>query len=188
MLSEAQRPAFATSFETSGDAGRYIVDQWREKHLHVISLPGATPDEKERDLLSFLDHLADRVACRSPRLFLARDVEVPSLLSRIREMMQDVGEEVMAACRGIDRSAGDDGGVRHLAELLRFLADHGWRPPSRSGTLLSGIWLRLADSAADPAIRRRLLIAGLETAEGSHEVRLIRRRLEALEGQSVPPA
>jgi hypothetical protein len=153
----------------------------------VISLPGATPDEKERDLLSFLDHLADRVACRSPRLFLARDVEVPSLLSRIREMMQDVGEEVMVACRGIDRSAGD-GEVRHLAEVLRFLSDHGWRPPARWRTLLSGIWLRLADSADDPAIRRRLLIAGLETAEGSHEVRLVRRRLDALEGQSVPPA
>jgi hypothetical protein len=188
MLSEAQRPAFATSFETSGDAGRYIVDQWREKHLHLIPLPGTMSDEKERDLLSFLDHLADRVASRSPRLLLARDVEVSPLLGRIHEMMQDVGEEVMAACRGIDPSTGDDKEVRHLAELLRFLADHGWRPPPGSGTLLSGIWLRLADSAADPAIRRRLLIAGLETAEGSHEVRLIRRRLEALEGPGAARA
>src|SRR5262249_61934625 len=97
------------------------------------------------------------------------------------------GRGVMAACRQIGRCAGDDGEMRHLAELLRFLADHGWRPPSQSGTLLSGIWLRLADSVADHAIRRRLLIAGLETAEGSHEVRLIRRRLDALAGQSGPP-
>ena len=181
MLSDARKPTFATSFETTGDAGRYIIEQWREKHLHLIPLPGETPDEKERNLLSFLDHLADRVASRSPRLFLARDVEVPPVLGRVRELMQDVGEEVMAACRGIEQSTGDDGEVRHLAEILRFLADHGWRPPPHSRTFLSGLWLRLADCAADPAIRRRLLIAGLETAEGSHEVQLIRRRLGALE-------
>jgi hypothetical protein len=188
MLSEAQRPAFATSFETSGDAGGYVVDQWREKHLHLIPLPGATADEKEGDLLGFLDHLADQVACRSPHLFLARDVEVPPRLGRIHEKMQEVGEEVLAACQGIDRSGGDDVEVRHLAELLRFLADHGWRPPPGSRTLLSEVWLRLADSAADRALRRRLLIAGLETAEGSDEVWLIRQGLDALERQSVPPA
>ena len=44
-------------------------------------------------------------------------------------MMQEVGEEVMASCRGIEQFTGDDGEVaRCLAEILRFLADHGWRP------------------------------------------------------------
>jgi hypothetical protein len=101
--------------------------------------------------------------------------------------MQHVGEEVMAACWAIDRSAGDDGEVRHLAEVLRFLADHGWRPPPGSGTLLSGIWLGLARSASDPSLRRRLLISGLETAERSQEVQLIRKSLDALEEQLAPP-
>jgi hypothetical protein len=181
MLRDAHRPAFATSFESGGDAGPYIAGQWREKHLHLVSLPGSTPDERERSLLSFLDELADRVASRSPRLFLASDVEVPPRLSRIRELMQEVGKELIATCFSTDAPSDSGRDVQHLAEVLRFLADNGWKPPLKSRTILSEIWLRLADSAPDPATRRHLLIAGLESAEGFADVCSIRCRLAALE-------
>ena len=135
MLRDAQKPAFATSFESAGDAGPYVAGQWREKQLHLVDIPGSAPDERERSLLSFLDELADRVASRSPRLLLAGDVEVPPHLSRIREMLQEVGEELMAVCRGLESSSGSGRDVHQLAEVLRFLADHGWRPPRQSRTV-----------------------------------------------------
>jgi hypothetical protein len=180
MLREARKPAFATSFESAGDAGPYIARQWQEKQLHLIGIPGSTADERERYLVRFLDRLADRVVSRSPRLVLARDVEVPPRLVRIRELMQRVGEELMALCRAGEPGAGSPRDVHHLAEILRFLAGHGWRPPRESGMLLSQLWLRLAACSADPAERRRLLVAALETAEGFDEVRIIRDRLDAL--------
>jgi hypothetical protein len=74
--------------------------------------------------------------------------------------------------------------VHQLAEILEFLAGHGWRPSRHSRTTSSGLWLRLASFTGDPAERRRLLIAALETAEGFHEVDIIRDHLAASEGAS----
>ncbi len=179
MLRHARKPAFATSFESAGEAGPYIVRQWQEKQLQLIAIPGSTPDERERYLLRFLDQLADRVASGSPRLFLAPDVEAPPSLTQIHKLMLEVGEQLIEVCRGMRSDSEKD--VHHLAETLRFLADHGWRPPRRSGMVLSQIWMRLASCSAAPREQRRLLIAALETAEGFDEVTSIHDQLAALE-------
>jgi hypothetical protein len=185
MLRDAHKPAFATSFESAGDAGAYVARQWRTKQLHLIGIPGATRDDQERYLLRFLDCLADRVISRSPRLFLARDVEVAPPLAGIRQLLQEAGEELTTLRRRPDSLAGSARDVHQLAEILRFLADHGWRPPQHSGTTLSALWMWLASSATDPAQRRRLLIAALETAEGFHEVKIIRQQLVAPEADPL---
>src|SRR5262249_16341225 len=47
MLRDSRKPAFATSFESTGEAGPYIAGQWREKNLHLVSIPGSTPAGRE---------------------------------------------------------------------------------------------------------------------------------------------
>ena len=94
MLRQAHRPAYATSFESAGEAGEYVARQWAEKGLHLIDIPGATDEARERNLLIFLDRLADRVASASPRLLLARDAEAFGTLARLRALLLAAGEEV----------------------------------------------------------------------------------------------
>ena len=187
MLKEARRPAYATSFESAGEAGRYIDRQWREKQLHLIGVPGSTPAGRERQLLLFLDGLADRVASRAPRLFLAPDVEGDGPLARLRGVLtREVGAEMEALCHGGPHGQLSGQDVRRLASVLRFLADHGWRPRGRGGPSLSRLWVNLASLTPGVEDRRRLLIAALDAAEGSDEVTHIRGGLAALDGGIGP--
>ncbi len=176
MLREARRPAFATSFETPGGAGEYLTRQWREKQLHLIGIPGATPGECEFQLLRFLDHLADVVTTRTPRLLLAQDAGAAGALTGLRDLLvRDVGGELEALCSR-DALTGQE--VRHLTSVLRFLTEHGWRPPSRRGWGLSLLWERLAALTPEPSERRGLLISALGAAEGFNEVRRIQKQLD----------
>ena len=84
MLLKAQRPAFATAFEPASGSGPLVADQWRRKGLELVGVPGATDEGRQRNLLIWLDRLADRVASASPRLLLAPDAEVVGPLARLR--------------------------------------------------------------------------------------------------------
>jgi hypothetical protein len=74
MLREARRPAFATTFEASGDSGTLLIEQWRNKQVQLLNIPGETLVEQQHAFLCFLDELAGRVALRMPQLFLAAEV------------------------------------------------------------------------------------------------------------------
>jgi len=182
MLRQAHRPAFATSFESAGEAGEYVAHQWAEKGLHLIDVPGAGDGERERGLLLFLDRLSDRVASASPRLLLAPDTGVAGPLARLRDLLLEVGDEVTALCGGPGHGVVSAPEVGPLADVLRLLADHGWRPAHGSGATLCGIRWRLAGLAGEVAARRRLLVEALEVAEGADEARRVREALAELEG------
>ena len=182
MLRDARRPAFAATFETAGDCGPYVTQQWRNKQLHLITIPGAAPAEQEQQFMRFLDRLADHVTMQTPRLFLAPDVEAPSRLARLRrEFIERVGVELEAACQG-DLSDPDAGPhVRYLGQVLEFLANQGWNPGPRQGRDLCRLWERLAAHTADPLERRRLLILALECTEDFADVQRVRQQLADVE-------
>jgi hypothetical protein len=182
MLREAHRPAFATSFESAGDAGGYVADQWRRKGLSLIEVPGETEEDRGRGLLLFLDRLADRVASATPRLLLAPDAEVSGPLARLRGLLLEVGDEIVALSRDAGPGSLAGAGAGPLVDSLRLLADHGWRPMKGSGATLCGLWEYLAGLAGDASGRRRLLIAALQGAEGDDEAGRVREALQGLEG------
>lgn len=181
MMREAQRPAFATTFEASGGSGPYLIEQWRNKQLNLISIPGASLTEQTHAFLRFLDDLADLVALGRPQLFLAPELQVSPELMRLRKLLiEEVGGEMETfAERGTERSPPPE--VRYLTEVLDFLTSHGWRPAPRTGLDLCRLWEQLAAHASTPLEQRRLLIAALSTAEAFADVERIRRKITELE-------
>jgi hypothetical protein len=179
MLREARRPAFATTFEASGDTGNFLTRQWRNKQLHLITIPGITPVEQEQHFLRFLDYLADQVTRERPRLFLAPEVEVPAALVTLRNLLVEyVGKEVEGLGEFELGTSWSD--IRHLVEVLEFLTEHGWRPGRLHGNHLCRLWVTLAEYAPVPE-RRRLLIMALGCAEAFTDVQRIRQLLAELD-------
>jgi len=178
MLRQARRPAFATTFEAAGPGTANLVRQWQRKQLQLIGIAGASPAEQERQLLRFLDRLAEQVAVQAPRLVLAPDVDVAPPLAWLRRLLVDqVGKEVEAVAEGLARTAESAGVVRFLAQVLEFLTSQGWRPRHWEGGNLCRLWEHLADRAATLTERRRLLIAALGSAEGFADVSRLRDKL-----------
>jgi hypothetical protein len=180
MLREAQRPAFATTFEASSDNAPYLLEQWKNKQLRLLPIPGADRAEQSRAFLRFLDDLAGRVSLRLPQLFLAPEVQVAPALAPLRHRLsEEVGAEMEAfAGRPLSGpTAAQD--VRYLAEVLEFLAAHGWRP--HKGADLCRLWEHLATHAPVSGEQRRLLIAALGAAEAFIDVERIRSKLGKLE-------
>jgi hypothetical protein len=180
MLSQARRPAFATTFEGAGQAGTYLAEQWRRQGLHLIEIDGATADEQQARLLRFLDALAERVALDRPALFLAPDVEASPRLRRLRQLLADeVGEELCRRAR-----ADSEADLRQLAAVLDFLTRLGWRPALSGPVDLCGLWCWLAEQSATPADRRRWLTAALGCAEQYADAEAVRARLAELDGET----
>jgi hypothetical protein len=178
MLREARRPAFATTFEATGDTAPYLSKQWARQQLHLIPIPGATTPEKKRAFLIFLDELADRVTLRQEHLLLAGDVPTPAHLEPLRAALEQVGAELLELAQRRPLTPED---VRHLAGLLEFLTAHGWRPREAGQRNLCRLWEMLAASAADRATRRRLLSAALGSAETFTDARRVRAALAELD-------
>ncbi len=178
MLREARRPAFATTFEASSGSGPYLLEQWRNKQLNLISIPGESLAEQTHAFLRFLDDLADLVALQMPQLFLAPEVQVSNELTRLRQLLiEEVGAEMEAfAERDLSGETAQQD-VRYLAEVLEFLSAHGWRPTPRGGLDLCRLWEHLSAHASTPGEQRRLLIAALSTAEAFVDVERIRHKL-----------
>ncbi len=178
MLPEARRPAFATTFEASGDNGPLLVEQWRNKQVHLLNIPGETLAEQQHAFLCFLDELAGRVAVGMPQLFLAAEVQVSPQLTPLRKLLiEEVGAAMEEfAGRGLTGPAAEQD-VRYLADVLQFLTAHGWRPASGGDLTLSALWEHLAKHAEGPAERHRLLLAALGTAEAFEDVERIRKQL-----------
>ncbi len=181
MLREARRPAFATTFEASGGSGPYLLEQWRNKQLNLISIPGASLAEQTHAFLRFLDDLADLVALQMPQLFLAPEVQVSNELTRLRQLLiEEIGSEMESFAERDLSGATAQQDVRYLAEVLEFLSAHGWRPTPRGGLDLCRLWEHLAEHASTPGEQRRLLIAALSTAEAFVDVERIRHKIAEL--------
>jgi hypothetical protein len=174
MLKEAQRPAFATSFEARGDTAPYLERQWQKQQLQLLAIPGQSVEEQGQELLHFLDALAERVTLQAPPLALAGDVPSTPGLARLRTLLEAAGEEVDRLCRE-GASEEED---HFLARLLDFLTEHGWRPSRDRNRPLARLYEELAERAKDPEQRRRLLIAALGSAEAFADVQRLRRLLE----------
>jgi hypothetical protein len=176
MLRQARRPAFATSFEATGDLAPYLSEQWQRQQLHLIPVPGASAAEQRRELLLFLDRLAEEVTLRESQLLLAPDVPTPPSLEGLHGLLQQVGGEILRLCRG----PGAD--VHQIADVLAFLTAHGWRPPEgTSPGGLCALWEALAGQTTDIAERRRLLVAALGAAEAFADARRVRQALVELD-------
>jgi hypothetical protein len=173
MLRESRRPAFATSFEAKGGTAGYIREQWHRQQLELIPISGDTQAEQEYQFLRFLDRLADNVTMQAAPLVLAPDVPAPRPLAELRRLLGEVGEEVESLAHA-DLSEKD---VLFLAEVLRFLTAHGWRP-FHGGHKLFALWEELARRAPNPDERRQLLIAALSSAEAFSDVRRVREQLD----------
>jgi hypothetical protein len=177
MLEGARRAAFALTIEGGGAAGPLLTDQWRRKGLHLLAMPGDRSEERIRASDLFLDWLADQVTLQSQDLFLARDVPADGPLAPLRSrLIEDVGREVEKGC---DNTCTAEE-AQHLAEVLGFLTDHGWRPAARAGLSLWQMWARLAESLADDAQKRRLLVTALRHTERADDADRIRQRLSEL--------
>jgi hypothetical protein len=175
MLRGADRQAFALTVEAGGETGPLLAGQWRRKGLHLLAMPGEQPADRVRASLRFLDWLADQVTLQTQDLFLAPDVQGKGPLEPLRQkLIEDVGREVEEGTRGPLK--GDD--ARHLAEVLAFLADHGWRP---QGSQLWKLWERLADGCSDVAGKRRMLVTALRYTERLSDDERVRRRLQEVE-------
>jgi hypothetical protein len=173
MLRESRRPAFAASFEAKGGTAGYIRQQWRHQQLELISVAGDTQAEQEYQFLCFLDRLADSVTMQAAPLVLAPDVPVSPRLADLRWLLGKVGDEVEA----LSHMELGEKEVLFVAEVLRFLTAHGWRP-SRGGHALCALWEELARRTRNPDERRRLLIAALSSAEAFSNVRRVREELD----------
>ena len=182
MLRSSKRPAFATTFDQTK---AHVAAQYRRKQMRLIELgmEQAPDGENSRRLLAFLDRLAEEVTGRS-RLFLAPDAEpdrVPNKGSKaaavrlMADSLRQVGYNLAAAVdTGLDPHE-----VPVAAQTLRFLCEHGWRPP-RSQTIAK-LWLKLADllPPGDDCNRerRQYTMSALRYADDTGAANLIRERL-----------
>src|SRR5262249_9935581 len=154
----------------------YLTEQWRNKQLHLIGIPGASQEEQEQQFVRFLDGLSEHVALRSPRLFLAPDVDIAQPLEPLRGVLTRVeGRAIDNLIRGATPAAEVD--LRRLASTLAFLTEDGWRPDGRNGADLCRLWEHVAGQARDVGGRRQWLIVALACAEAYADVQRIRREL-----------
>lgn len=180
MLRESRHPAFATNFETEGAAAEHMRRQWRAQQLEMLPILGANRDEQKRAFMIFLDGLAERVTLLSPGLVLAHDTPTPRGLERVFSELNEAGRELEELA---GRSRLDDDTLRFLADLLRFLLSHGWRPSGR--TTPASLWRELAGHARSRELRRQLLVSALASAEALAVVQKVRREIEELDQARV---
>jgi hypothetical protein len=179
MLQGARREAFALTVEAGSAASPFLAGQWQRKGLHLLTMPGDTAEVRVQASLRMLDWLADQVTLQGHDLFLARDVPGDGTLEPLRQILiEEVGREVEQGCL----RPHSESEARHLAEVLAFLTEHGWRPSPNSRLSLWELWERLADGCPDRAGRRRLLVTALRYTERIDHDEHLRKRLMELDG------
>jgi hypothetical protein len=111
---------------------------------------------------------------------LARDGPSAGPLEPLRwRLIEDLSGEVERACGG--PCAPEE--APHLAVVLSFLAEHGWRPQPGPGSELWRLWERLADGFPDAAGKRRMLAMALRYTERLDHDEHVRQRLTEAEDQ-----
>lgn len=172
MLRDAQRPAFATTFEQTGESPAWLPEG---DPLTLVSISGTNLAEQQRSFLLWLDELLEQVLAESPAPFLAPDAVSSPGMATIRSKLMEVGRDVERACQ---RPEADD--VPLLAHFLDYLTDHGWRPER---AYLCDLWRKLATSASSSLTRRRCLASSLRHAETASQKQVV---LSLLGGEAAP--
>jgi hypothetical protein len=174
--------AFATSVDRPGPLTG-------PRQLEVLQMPADDDATRIRQLAIFLDWLADAAllghdalpAGERPGaaedlpagLFLTPDVPVEgegAAEDLRRGLLEGVAEVVGGSC---DRALSPKE-ARHLARVLRFLVEQGWRP---TGARLPRLWERLAECVGDPVERDRCLAAAWHFTERHEDVQRLRALL-----------
>jgi hypothetical protein len=168
MLEDAKRPAYAVTFD---DDNPHLTQQWRNKGLELIQVPGKSILDKQLALLCWLDHLAEETI-GGPRVFLAPDA-FGGALAPMRDELRALGNRVVDACR--EPLQPED--ARVVADLLVFLIDLGWRPSNNRP--LSHLLMQIAERVGDSEHRDRLLALALERASKLKDVLSIKRKLDS---------
>jgi O-acetyl-ADP-ribose deacetylase (regulator of RNase III) len=173
----------------------------RRGQLELLQMPGDDEATRIHRLGLFIDWLADAVllghgdlppADRAGAaedlpsgLFLAPDVPAvgEGAADNLRSgLLDQVAKVVERSCDGAFCPELGPKEARHLARVLRFLVEQGWRPAEtaeQTATMrLSQFWERLAGCVDDPVERGRCLAAAWRFAERHDDV----RRLGALLG------
>jgi len=124
-------------------------------------------------------------------LFLAPDVQTrdDGPARELRSILLDeVAKVVERACDREEPLKANE--ARHLARVLRFLVEQGWRPAEthdQTATMrLSRFWERLAGRVDDPVERDRCLAAAWRFAERDEDVRRLGKRLRGGEKNPSP--
>lgn len=170
ILADAKRPAYATTFDP---ASPYLIQQWQKKGLELLPIFGRNAAEKSRNLLIWLDRLAE-LAIGDPQTFLAPTPDsTPGRLGRLREQLMAVGAEVEDLC--YHRLPPADAVL--LAPIIELVIQLGWRPSSNRP--LSYALEMLAESLAErPAIQSRILALALEHTVQLEDVDAILKKLD----------
>jgi hypothetical protein len=193
MLAGAQRLAFATTFEPVSEPLRR---QWAEKHIHLLEIPGNTPEEKQRELDRLLAALAE-AAAGARSLPLARDAQlhVPlpgSPQAALRERLWESGDEVRRVIGGWSADVPPHPReVREVCDTLAFLTEQGWSPEARDDlpgpVSLTKLWLELAGWQSDAHARKEACIRALAHARDANAARQALEQLQTAEaGQALP--
>ena len=164
MLRDAQRPAFATTFEQTTKVPDWLPSS---APLTLLGIHGASLVDQERRFLLWLDELSERVLAEAPTPFLAPDASPSTAMGQVRRRLLELGAEIEKICLV---PAAED--VLLLARLLEYLTDHGWRSER---TYLCDLWQRLAMGATSDLTRRRCLAAALRHAETAGQKQSILR-------------
>jgi O-acetyl-ADP-ribose deacetylase (regulator of RNase III) len=186
--------AFATAVDAPGPAPS------GGGHLELLQMPGEDEGTRIHRLALFLDWLADAVllgphdlpSADQPGaaedlpagLFLAPDVLVEGtgpVHALRRGLLEQVAKVVEASCDGALRPDLGAKEARHLARMLRFLVEQGWRPSERAfqtaAMRLARFWERLAECVGDPVERARCLAAAWRFAERHDDIQRLGKLL-----------
>jgi O-acetyl-ADP-ribose deacetylase (regulator of RNase III) len=175
LLRGAKRPAFATTFDVTTD---HPKKQWRNKHLELLDVPGASSSEKGRRLERLLDRLAERVA-EDPQLFLADDVDRPrsTELGVMRDHLLGLVRQVVNACHRADALPANE--VRTTAGILRFLCEHGFRG-NHPGELAKLFVALARNPELRKSERRDLLVSALRHTENGADASALLENIQAM--------
>lgn len=156
-------------------------------------MPGDDDATRIHRLALFLDWLADAVLLSHDGLppgdrpeaaeelpaglFLAPDVLVKgegAALALRSGMLEQVAKVVERSCDDTLLPSLGAKEARHLARVLRFLVEQGWRPAEttyQTATMrLSSFWERLAECVGEPVERGRCLAAAWRFAERHDDI------------------
>jgi hypothetical protein len=193
MLAGAQRLAFATTFEP---VSALLRRQWAEKHIHLLEIPGNTPEEKQRELDRLLAALAE-AAAGARSLPLARDAQlhVPppgSPLTALRERLGEAGDEIRRVIGGWSADMPPHPReVREVCDTLAFLTEQGWSPEARDDlpgpVSLTKLWLELAGWQPDAHAQKEACIRALAHARDANAAEQALKQLQRVEaGEALP--
>jgi hypothetical protein len=170
--------------------------------LKILQMPADDLESRVHQLALFLDWLADAVLLGQGSLSLGDRVSSAADLPAGLFLAPDAGVNGAATCDVLRGSLLDQPAVvvetacdasrcpdlgpseaKHVARVLRFLVEQGWRPAEMSsltaGVRLSQFWERLAECVGDSVERDRCLAQAWRFAEQHDDV----RRLGALLGR-----